>query len=61
MGIRATPKRRIPQDRTFDSVEADRTSSPSGFATGKPSVSERMSRRAEQNKLKVTSRAAPDC
>ena len=27
MGIRATPKRRIPQDRTFDSVEADRTSS----------------------------------
>ena len=53
------PEERITRDRAFGLMEADRTSSPSGFATGKPSVSERMSRRAEQDELKVTSRGGP--
>lgn len=33
------PEERIPRDRAFGLMEADRTLNPSGFATGKPSVS----------------------
>lgn len=39
MSIRANPKMRFPQDGAFGLVEAECTSSLSGFTTGKPSAS----------------------